>query len=134
MGRLNVKADCRVSCAEKLPRASVVACFNHSTQSMLDGHSPKFTTAEAGKFEPAIMTTSPAVYGPLGVTAMLGSGVSLTVVGTGAGASVVGGADGATVVGVVVWGLESVGGVVVVVGDPAVSGLTQSAGGLDVPA
>jgi hypothetical protein len=55
------------------------------------------------------------------------------VVGAVGGTMVVGGADGVTVVGVDVWGNEPVDGVVVLV-EPAVSGLTQFAGGLDVPA
>jgi hypothetical protein len=46
---------------------------------------------------------------------------------------VVGGVDGATVVGVEVWGNEPEDGVVVLVGAPAVSGLTHPAGGADVP-
>lgn len=53
--------------------------------------------------------------------------------GTDVGAVVVGGVDGVTVVGADVGGDEPVDGVVVLVG-PAVSGLTQPAGGVDVPA
>lgn len=56
-----------------------------------------------------------------------------SVVGTDVGAVVVGGVDGVTVVGADVGGDEPVDGVVVLVG-PAVSGLTQPAGGVDVPA
>jgi hypothetical protein len=56
------------------------------------------------------------------------------VVGAGVGTMVVGGLDGATVVGVKGWGNGPVDGVVVLVGEPAVSGLTKPAGGVDVPA
>jgi hypothetical protein len=47
---------------------------------------------------------------------------------------VVAGGDETTVVGVETWGVELDDGVVVLVGEPSVSGLTQPAGGADVPA
>jgi hypothetical protein len=56
------------------------------------------------------------------------------IVGLGVGTTVVGGVDGPPVVGVEAWGNEPDDGVVVPVGEPAVSGLTHPTGGADVPA